>query len=145
MRTAFVELKPRFPLFGGWQTEFTFGYSLPLHSIVSRLADGRLRLKTDFSTPFESMVVDDLTVKVRGLVPGLIAPCVAPGAGLLAHRSKAHQLGAHWHGKRPCASQVQVCQPEPSASCRTLQGQPHAQPCCLEAATGTATPPQHLT
>ena len=78
MRTAFVELKPRFPLFGGWQTEFTFGYSLPLHSIVSRLADGRLRLKTDFSTPFESMVVDDLTVKVTGPVPGRIAPCVGP-------------------------------------------------------------------
>lgn len=72
LRTAFVELKPRFPLFGGWQTEFTFGYSLPLHSIVSRLADGRLRLNTDFSTPFESMVVDDLTVKVKGRVPSLM-------------------------------------------------------------------------
>ena len=125
MRTAFVELKPRFPLFGGWQTEFTFGYSLPLHSIVSRLADGRLRLKTDFSTPFESMVVDDLTVKVRGHVPGLIAPCVAPGGGSLAQCSKASARGS-------LAWQEAMCwpsagQPEPSAFCRTLQGQPPAQ------------------
>ena len=137
MRTAFVELKPRFPLFGGWQTEFTFGYSLPLHSIVSRLADGRLRLKTDFSTPFESMVVDDLTVKVRG--------CARPGRPMCGPRSccsmqlseKSGLIGiARGHVPAKCRSAT----PSPVLSAGRYRVSHLRDICCLEAATGLATP-----
>ncbi len=58
-----AEIRPRFPLYGGWKTEFTFGYSLPLSAIVSKVKSGR-RLEALFSTPFDNVVVDDLVVKV---------------------------------------------------------------------------------
>lgn len=57
-------IRPRFPLFGGWSTKFTLGYSLPLPSVVSRTSSGALRLATAFSTPFRGVYVKDLTVKV---------------------------------------------------------------------------------
>ena len=58
-----AEVRPRFPLYGGWKTEFTFGYSLPLSSIMTRVKGG-IQLEAPFSTPFEHVVVDDLIVKV---------------------------------------------------------------------------------
>ena len=58
-----AEIRPRFPLYGGWKTEFTFGYSLPLSAIVSKVKSGR-QLEALFSSPFDNVVVDDLVVKV---------------------------------------------------------------------------------
>ncbi len=58
-----AEIRPRFPLYGGWKTEFTFGYSLPLSAIVSKVKGGR-QLEALFSSPFDNVVVDDLVVKV---------------------------------------------------------------------------------
>lgn len=60
----FAELRPRFPLYGGWKTEFTFGYSLPLSSILTK-GKGSNQLEASFTSPFDRVVVDDLTVKVR--------------------------------------------------------------------------------
>ena len=59
-----AEIRPRFPLYGGWKTEFTFGYSLPLSAIMTRVKGG-IQLEAPFSTPFEHVVVDDLIVKVQ--------------------------------------------------------------------------------
>ena len=60
---VFAELRPRFPLYGGWKTEFTFGYSLPLNTLLSKVK-GKNQLEASFSSPFDRLVVDDLTVKV---------------------------------------------------------------------------------
>lgn len=66
-----AEIRPRFPLYGGWKTEFTFGYSLPLSAIMTK-AKGQVQLEALFGTPFDHVVVDDLTVKVS------LATCSAP-------------------------------------------------------------------
>ncbi len=60
---VYAEVRPRFPLYGGWKTEFTFGYSLPLSAVISKVK-GSVQLEALFSSPFDNVVVDDITVKV---------------------------------------------------------------------------------
>lgn len=55
--------QPRFPLFGGWKTQWYLGYSVPTHSVLTRSGD-KFKLEMDFSTSLEGAAVDDLTVKV---------------------------------------------------------------------------------
>lgn len=57
-------LQPRYPLFGGWKVQFTFGWSMPLREFVSRRGGGRMQLTLPLSTPLQGVIVDDLTVKV---------------------------------------------------------------------------------
>ena len=41
-----MDLQTRFPMFGGWQTQFYFGYSVPTEAALSVDADsGRYSLK----------------------------------------------------------------------------------------------------
>ncbi|DAZ95504.1 TPA: hypothetical protein N0F65_001843, partial [Lagenidium giganteum] len=58
-----LEFKPRFPIFGGWKTQWYFGYSVPTHSVLTR-SGNKFKLEMDFSTSVEGAAVDDLTVKV---------------------------------------------------------------------------------
>lgn len=58
-----LEFKPRFPIFGGWKTQWYLGYSVPTHSVLSRSGD-KFKLETDFSTSLDGAAVDDLTLKV---------------------------------------------------------------------------------
>ena len=69
-----AELRPRFPLYGGWKTEFTFGYSLPLSAVLTKVKGGN-QLEASFTSPFDRVVVDDLTVKVA--LPQLNLTCCA--------------------------------------------------------------------
>jgi oligosaccharyltransferase complex subunit alpha (ribophorin I) len=62
-----VELAPRFPLFGGWKTVFTFGYDLPLINYV--FADtsdsSKLTLNITFGKELGlDAVIDELTIRV---------------------------------------------------------------------------------
>jgi oligosaccharyltransferase complex subunit alpha (ribophorin I) len=62
-----VELAPRFPLFGGWKTVFTFGYDLPLTNYV--FADtsdsSKLTLNITFGKELGlDAVIDELTIRV---------------------------------------------------------------------------------
>lgn len=50
---------------GGWKTEFTLGYSLPLADFLFRAKDGRRVLNITFGCPLRDVVVEDLTVKVK--------------------------------------------------------------------------------
>jgi oligosaccharyltransferase complex subunit alpha (ribophorin I) len=61
---AVLEIQPRFPLYGGWKTQWYQGYNLPLQHYVSVLEDGSYALKVDFSIPYDNVAVDDITVKV---------------------------------------------------------------------------------
>lgn len=58
-------ITPRFPLIGGWKTNFVFGYSLPTAPYLKRTASGKLRLHMLFACPIDEAVVDDMTVRVR--------------------------------------------------------------------------------
>ena len=57
-------LHPRYPLFGGWKVQFTFGWSVPLRDFVAHLGGGRMQLTQKLSTPLQGVIVDDLTIKV---------------------------------------------------------------------------------
>ena len=56
---------PRFPMFGGWSTDFSFGYALPLSRMVSRVAGtGTLKFTATFGCPLDHVVVDELVIRV---------------------------------------------------------------------------------
>lgn len=58
-----LEIEPRYPLFGGWNSAFTIGYGLPLKDFLFGL-DGKRFLNITFSTPINDLVIDTLFVKV---------------------------------------------------------------------------------
>uniref|UniRef100_A0A0E0DPI2 Dolichyl-diphosphooligosaccharide--protein glycosyltransferase subunit 1 n=1 Tax=Oryza meridionalis TaxID=40149 RepID=A0A0E0DPI2_9ORYZ len=58
-----LEVEPRFPLFGGWQTTFTIGYGLPLQDFVFN-SDGKRFLNITFGSPVEEILIEKLIVKV---------------------------------------------------------------------------------
>jgi oligosaccharyltransferase complex subunit alpha (ribophorin I) len=58
-----VDLDMRFPLFGGWKSNFYIGYSARLSDFVS--AEGNnYKLELDWITPFANVVTDELTFQV---------------------------------------------------------------------------------
>jgi len=61
-----LDLQMRFPIFGGWQTQFYLGYSLPTELVLfTDSAETDLyRLKFDFFTIFKDVWVEDMEVKV---------------------------------------------------------------------------------
>ncbi|OQR94994.1 dolichyl-diphosphooligosaccharide-protein glycosyltransferase subunit [Achlya hypogyna] len=58
-----LELNARFPLFGGWKTQYYLGYSVPTQTVLMR-SGGTYKLEMDFSTCIDGAAVDDLTLKV---------------------------------------------------------------------------------
>lgn len=60
------EVDPRFPIFGGWKTDFYMGYNIPAHRALS--VDSRdptsFVLNISFSTSFAQASVDEITVRV---------------------------------------------------------------------------------
>ncbi|RHZ27625.1 hypothetical protein DYB37_007746 [Aphanomyces astaci] len=56
-------LEARYPLFGGWKTQYYLGYSEPTASVLVH-ANNRFRLEGHLSTCVEHAAVDDLTLKV---------------------------------------------------------------------------------
>lgn len=59
-----LEIEPRFPIFGGWQTSFTVGYGLPLQDFLFKL-DGKYMLNITFGSPMDEVVIDNLIIKVN--------------------------------------------------------------------------------
>ncbi|XP_005992605.1 dolichyl-diphosphooligosaccharide--protein glycosyltransferase subunit 1 [Latimeria chalumnae] len=59
-----MEVRPRFPLFGGWKTHYIVGYNLPSYEYLYNLGD-QYALKMRFvDHVFDDQVVDSLTVKI---------------------------------------------------------------------------------
>lgn len=60
-----LDTSTRFPLFGGWKTEFYLGYTIPTNSILSVDSDtGRYTVKFDLFPVFEDMWVGELALKL---------------------------------------------------------------------------------
>ncbi len=59
-----LDIQTRFPLFGGWQTQFYIGYSVPTELALFVAPDDRYNLKVDFNTPFQDVWVEDMEMKV---------------------------------------------------------------------------------
>ncbi|CAH1446234.1 unnamed protein product [Lactuca virosa] len=58
-----LEIEPRYPMFGGWKTSFTIGYSLPLQDFLFQSEETRF-LNITFGSPMNDILVENLTVKV---------------------------------------------------------------------------------
>jgi len=56
-------IEPRFPLFGGWKTEFYLGYNVPVQNLVTHMGN-KFFLRTYFASPFPELWVEDLHVKI---------------------------------------------------------------------------------
>ncbi len=59
-----LDIQTRFPIFGGWQTQFYIGYSIPTELGLFVDTDGRYKLKFDFFTIFDDVWVEDMEIKV---------------------------------------------------------------------------------
>ncbi|KAF3791262.1 Dolichyl-diphosphooligosaccharide--protein glycosyltransferase subunit 1A [Nymphaea thermarum] len=61
-RKTELRIEPRYPLFGGWKTDFTIGYGLPLQDFLFE-SEGKLVLNFSFGCPIDEVVIDNLVVK----------------------------------------------------------------------------------
>jgi oligosaccharyltransferase complex subunit alpha (ribophorin I) len=60
---GWLELRPRYPILGGWNYSFTIGYDMPLGDVLK--VDGTKKvLAVPFLTPVKDMVVDDVELKI---------------------------------------------------------------------------------
>ncbi|OAY73985.1 Dolichyl-diphosphooligosaccharide--protein glycosyltransferase subunit 1A, partial [Ananas comosus] len=64
-------IQPRFPIFGGWRTTFTIGYSLPLQDFLFE-SDGKRVLNITYGCPIQEAVADKL---INLLSPLAILSC----------------------------------------------------------------------
>lgn len=63
-RSLELEIQSRFPLFGGWQTQFYIGYSVPTETALTVDENDLYKLEFDFFTIFRDVWVEDLEIKV---------------------------------------------------------------------------------
>lgn len=60
-----LELRPRFPLFGGWKTHYVVGYNVPSYQYLWTDGGSNFALKMPFVDHiFDNQVVDEMTVKI---------------------------------------------------------------------------------
>ena len=59
-----VELRPRFPLFGGWQTRYYLGYNVPAYQYLYNKGDKYILKMRVIDHVFDEFVVDKLVVKI---------------------------------------------------------------------------------
>jgi oligosaccharyltransferase complex subunit alpha (ribophorin I) len=63
-KETIVDISLRYPLVGGWKTDFVLGYSLPLEGSLFGRPKGRTRLIADISSPLDDVVVESLETRV---------------------------------------------------------------------------------
>lgn len=59
-----LELRPRFPLFGGWKTHYTIGYNVPSYQYLFNSGDNyklKMRLVDHI---YDDQVIDDFTIRI---------------------------------------------------------------------------------
>lgn len=59
-----LDLRPRFPLFGGWKTHYTLGYNVPSFEYLFQNGDNYLLKMRVLDHVFDDMVVDEVTTKI---------------------------------------------------------------------------------
>lgn len=59
-----VELRPRFPLFGGWQTRYYLGYNLPAYQYLYNKGDKYILKMRIVDHVFDDFIVNKLVLKI---------------------------------------------------------------------------------
>ncbi|KAJ7958001.1 Dolichyl-diphosphooligosaccharide--protein glycosyltransferase subunit 1 [Quillaja saponaria] len=90
-----LEIEPRYPMFGGWRTAFTIGYSLPLRDFLFVL-DGKRFLNFSFGCPINEVVIDTLIVRVVLPEGSRDISAALPFPAETMARDKVFPLGCCW-------------------------------------------------
>ena len=59
-----LEIKPRYPVLGGWSYSFVVGYDMPLEDALKVASDGRKILAVPFFTGLRDLVVDEVELRI---------------------------------------------------------------------------------
>lgn len=59
-----LDLRPRFPLFGGWKTHYTLGYNVPSFEYLFTNGENYLLKMRLIDHIYDDMVVDEIVVKI---------------------------------------------------------------------------------
>lgn len=59
-----LDLRPRFPLFGGWRTHYTLGYNVPSFEYLFQNGENYLLKMRSVDHVFDDMVIDEVTTKI---------------------------------------------------------------------------------
>lgn len=59
-----VELRPRFPLFGGWKTHYMLGYNVPSYQYLYNSGDQYMMKMRFVDHIFDDQVIDEMTLKI---------------------------------------------------------------------------------
>lgn len=59
-----LDLRPRFPLFGGWKTHYVIGYNVPSYEYLYNAGDDYLLKMRFLDHVFDDMIVDEVTTKI---------------------------------------------------------------------------------
>lgn len=59
-----LDLRPRFPLFGGWRTHYTIGYNVPSFEYLFNNGDQYVLKQRLIDHIYDDMVIEQATVKV---------------------------------------------------------------------------------
>jgi oligosaccharyltransferase complex subunit alpha (ribophorin I) len=63
-KSSLLELRPRFPLYGGWKTSWYHGYNTLLSNSLEVGSDGSFVLNFDFVAPYEDAVIEEFILRV---------------------------------------------------------------------------------
>lgn len=59
-----LDLRPRFPLFGGWKTQYTLGYNVPSYEYLYSSGDQYLLKMRVIDHIFDDQVIEKATIKI---------------------------------------------------------------------------------
>lgn len=59
-----IDLRPRFPLFGGWKTHYLLGYNVPSYEYLYNTGDDFILSMRLIDHVFDDMLVEDFTLKI---------------------------------------------------------------------------------
>lgn len=59
-----LDLRPRFPLFGGWKTHYTLGYNVPSFEYLFHTGDNYLLKMRLVDHIYDDMAIDEVVVKI---------------------------------------------------------------------------------
>merc|ERR1712038_381157 len=59
-----LDLRPRFPLFGGWKTHYVLGYNVPSYEYLYNAGDDFVLKMRLLDHVFDDMLVEDFTLKI---------------------------------------------------------------------------------
>lgn len=85
-----VEIRPRFPLFGGWKTKYYLGYNVPAYQYLYNKGDKYILKMRVVDHVFDDFVVDKLTLKIV-LPEGASGIDVKTPYGIDRHSEEVHK------------------------------------------------------